>query len=112
MPSTGMGVPAFGHRCVELGWHRQNLVAGPLTRCVRRNVAAASVASPDPFSMFPAPVTMRTHACRFATLPAVLSDAEMAAEIDPVYAKFMAGEVDVPGRDLCDMSGAKARAAA
>ncbi len=38
-----------------------------------------------------------------------MNEAEMAAEIDPVYAKFMAGEVDVPGRDLCDMSGAKAR---
>ena len=49
--------------------------------------------------------------CRFATLPVVMSEAEMAAEIDPVYANFMAGDVDVPGRDLCDMSGAKARAA-
>ena len=48
-------------------------------------------------------------ACRFVTLPAVMSEEEMAAEIDPVYAKFLAGEVDVPGRDLCDMSGAKAR---
>ena len=53
-----------------------------------------------------------SRACRFATLPAVMSEEEMSAEIDPVYAKFLAGEVEVPGRDLCDMSGAKVRAAA
>ena len=40
-----------------------------------------------------------------------MTDEEMAGHIDAVYEKFLAGEVEVPGRDLCDMSGAKARCA-
>ncbi|KAF8068409.1 phyhd1 [Scenedesmus sp. PABB004] len=41
----------------------------------------------------------------FVRLRGVLTEAEMAAVIDPVYHAFMRREVAVPGRDLCDMAG-------
>lgn len=40
----------------------------------------------------------------FVCLRGVLNEAEMAADVDPVYFKFLRGEVPVPGTDLCDMS--------
>eukprot|EP00775_Hariotina_reticulata_P008238 gene8238-8428_t len=55
----------------------------------------------------------------FIRLPQVLTEEEMQQEVDPVafevsdyaavYFKFMRGEVTVPGKDLCDMSGGQGR---
>lgn len=33
----------------------------------------------------------------------------MVQQIDPTYQRFMRREIDVPGKDLCDMSGAQGR---
>ncbi|KAK9845351.1 hypothetical protein WJX81_004128 [Elliptochloris bilobata] len=49
------------------------------------------------------------HERGYVHLPAVLTEEELAQEIDPVYDAFLAGKIDVPGKDLCDMSGAKDR---
>jgi len=49
------------------------------------------------------------HTNGYVHLPGVMSGAEMAAEIDPVYEQFMRGEVVPAGKDLCDMSGAAGR---
>lgn len=45
----------------------------------------------------------------FVHLPQVLTEEELQREIDPVYEKFLQGQIPVPGKDLCDMSGAKDR---
>jgi len=37
-------------------------------------------------------------------LAGVLSEAEIA-ELEPTYDRFVAGEIEVPGKDFCDMSG-------
>ena len=40
----------------------------------------------------------------YVHLPGVLSEAELE-QIEVTYHKFLAREIDVPGRDFCDMSG-------
>ncbi|KAK3277505.1 hypothetical protein CYMTET_14491 [Cymbomonas tetramitiformis] len=42
----------------------------------------------------------------YVHLRGVLSEEELATIIEPVYTKFMTGELKPEGRDLCDMSGA------
>lgn len=45
----------------------------------------------------------------YLVLRQVLTEEEMATVIDPVYFKYMRREIPVPGKDLCDMSGASGR---
>ena len=40
----------------------------------------------------------------FVCLRGVLSELEMQQHVDAVYYKFLKGQVNVPGKDLCDMS--------
>ena len=46
----------------------------------------------------------RFHADGYVHLHGILSEQELA-EIESVYARFLAGEIEVPGKDLCDMTG-------
>eukprot|EP00882_Tetradesmus_deserticola_P001375 GHRQ01001490.1.p1 GENE.GHRQ01001490.1~~GHRQ01001490.1.p1 ORF type:complete len:276 (+),score=97.40 GHRQ01001490.1:392-1219(+) len=48
----------------------------------------------------------------FVLLKQVVTEQELQTVIDPVYHKFIKGEVHVPGKDLCDMSGAHGRSPA
>eukprot|EP00878_Enallax_costatus_P003042 GHUV01003240.1.p1 GENE.GHUV01003240.1~~GHUV01003240.1.p1 ORF type:complete len:314 (+),score=53.85 GHUV01003240.1:231-1172(+) len=45
----------------------------------------------------------------FVHLRQVLTEEEMQQAIDPVFFKFINREIHVPGKDLCDMSGARDR---
>uniref|UniRef100_A0A383V930 Fe2OG dioxygenase domain-containing protein n=1 Tax=Tetradesmus obliquus TaxID=3088 RepID=A0A383V930_TETOB len=45
----------------------------------------------------------------FVLLKQVVTEQEMKDVIEPVYMKFINREVEVPGKDLCDMSGAQGR---
>jgi len=45
----------------------------------------------------------------YVHLPGVLTEQELASEIEPVYDKFLKGELRPEGKDLCDMSGATDR---
>ncbi|GAB4819446.1 hypothetical protein N2152v2_006492 [Parachlorella kessleri] len=38
-----------------------------------------------------------------------MTEEEMRQHVDPWYEKYMALQIEVPGKDLCDMSGAKGR---
>ncbi|KAK9818064.1 hypothetical protein WJX72_006502 [[Myrmecia] bisecta] len=49
------------------------------------------------------------HEQGFVHLPGVLSQEELQQVIEPVYTMFMRNEIPIPGKDLCDMSGAKGR---
>ena len=42
-------------------------------------------------------------------LSGVLTESEIASEMEPVYEKFLKGELRPEGKDLCDMSGATDR---
>eukprot|EP00873_Tetraselmis_striata_P041366 jgi/Tetstr1/461630/TSEL_006730.t1 len=48
------------------------------------------------------------HEQGYVHLPCVLTAAELAEHIEPVYRAFLAGDIPVPGRDLCDMGGGAA----
>lgn len=41
----------------------------------------------------------------FVYIPGVLSEEEMQQHVDPVYFKFLNGDIKVPGKDKCDMAG-------
>ncbi|KAF6259458.1 PhyH-domain-containing protein [Scenedesmus sp. NREL 46B-D3] len=45
----------------------------------------------------------------YVLLKQVVTEQELQTIIEPVYLKFINGEVHVPGKDLCDMSGAQGR---
>lgn len=46
---------------------------------------------------------------RFVHLRGVMTDEEMRQNLDEIYYKFLRGEIPVPGKDLCDMSGVQGR---
>ena len=46
----------------------------------------------------------RFHTEGYVHLPGILSEKELA-EIETVYERFLAGEIEVRGKDLCDMTG-------